>query len=68
MSAGAPPSRHRHLARQLRKLGLSDEVAPPSPEVWRAFLEGVSRTYEETDLERYTLERSVAVFERTCPR
>ena len=64
MSAGAPPSRHRHLARQLRKLGLSDEVAPPSSELWRAFLEGVSRTYEEIDLERYTLERSVAVFER----
>ena len=64
MTAGAPPSRHRHLARQLRKLGLSDETTPPSSEVWRAFLDGVSRTYEETDLERYTLERSVEVFER----
>jgi len=64
MSTGPSPSRHRHLARQLRKLGLDDEAAPPSPEAWRAFLDGVNRTYEETDLERYTLERSVAVFER----
>ena len=63
MSAGAGSPRHRHLARQLRKLGL-DEETPPSPEAWRAFLDGVGRTYEDTDLERYTLERSVAIFER----
>ncbi|HEY8923506.1 MAG TPA: ATP-binding protein [Polyangia bacterium] len=64
MSTGPPSSHHRHLARQLRKLGLHDEAAPPDPATWRAFLDGVNRTYEETDLERYTLERSVAVFER----
>ena len=54
---------HRHLARQLRKLGLSESGAPDA-ESWARFLEGVDRTYEETDLERYTLERSAGLFER----
>ena len=33
MSAGPPSSRHRHLARQLRKLGLEDEASPPDAKV-----------------------------------
>ncbi|MES1209074.1 MAG: ATP-binding protein [Pseudomonadota bacterium] len=53
---------HRHLVRQLRKLGLSVE-APPSAAAWYSFLDGVARTYEDSDLERYTLERSVGLFE-----
>ena len=53
---------HRHLVRQLRKLGLSIET-PPSPAAWASFLDGVGRTYEDSDLERYTLERSVGLFE-----
>ena len=53
---------HRHLVRQLRKLGLSLE-APPSAAAWASFLYGVGRTYEDSDLERYTLERSVGLFE-----
>ena len=49
---------HRHLARQLRKAG-ANAAEPPSPEAWNALLQGVSKTYEDTDRERYTLERSV---------
>jgi PAS domain S-box-containing protein len=57
------PGRHKHLARQLRKLDLTPD-APPSLEAWTTFLNGVSLTYEEIDRERYTLERSVGLFER----
>lgn len=52
---------HRHLVRQLRKLGI-DESAPPPAEAWPLLLAGISRTYEDTDRERYTLERSVTLF------
>ena len=52
---------HKHLARQLRKAGAT-ESAPPSAEAWRTLLEGVNKTYEDTDLERYTLERSANLF------
>jgi PAS domain S-box-containing protein len=52
---------HRHLQRQLRKLSASESEAP-SLETWRQLLEGISRTYEDTDRERYTLERSVSLF------
>src|SRR6185369_3825169 len=55
-------SHHRHLARQLRKLGL-DGDAPPDAETWRVFLDGVSCSYDDADRERYTLERSVNLFE-----
>jgi len=54
---------HRHLQRQLRKLGL-DPSTPPCPEAWTRFLAGVSKTYEDTDLERYTLEHSVNLVEK----
>jgi PAS domain S-box-containing protein len=63
MTEEAPSRTHRHLARQLRKLKLDEDVAP-SLEKWRAFLQGVGKSYEDTDLERYTLERSVGLFER----
>ena len=52
---------HRHLLRQLRKLGGSERQAP-SLETWGLLLAGVSKTYEDTDRERYTLERSVSLF------
>ena len=52
---------HRHLLRQLRKLSLSED-SPPSAEAWRLLLDGISRTYEDTDRDRYTLERSVSLF------
>ena len=57
------PGRHKHLVRQLRKLALTTD-APPSLDAWRTFLGGVNLTYEEIDSERYTLERSVGLFER----
>lgn len=51
---------HKHLARQLRRLGLSGD-SPPSGAAWAEFLESVSRTYEDGDNERYTLERSITL-------
>jgi PAS domain S-box-containing protein len=59
----AAPPQHKHLARQLRKLDLRPDQ-PPTPEAWLALLNGVSKTYDEIDKERYTLERSVTLFER----
>jgi PAS domain S-box-containing protein len=54
---------HRHLLRQLRRLGIDPE-APPRPEDWRSFLEGVSRTYDQADRDRYMLERSITLSSR----
>jgi PAS domain S-box-containing protein len=54
---------HRHLERQLRKLGL-DCTSPPSAEVWAQLLEAVSRTYDDADRERYTMERAVTLSSR----
>ena len=59
----ADPSPHKHLARQLRRLDLRPDQ-PPTLEDWAALLEGVSKTYDEIDKERYTLERSATLFER----
>jgi hypothetical protein len=45
---------HRHLARQLRKLGVQPD-AVPSAEQWAAFLDGVSRSpYDDGDRDRYS--------------
>src|SRR5688572_23266291 len=54
---------HRTLARQLRKLGVQPG-AVPSAEQWTTFLEGVSRSYEEADRDRYMLERSITLSSR----
>jgi len=54
---------HRHLERQLRKLALNDAEAPVL-QPWRDFLFKISQVYEEVDRERYTLERSVSLFEK----
>jgi signal transduction histidine kinase len=54
---------HPLLARQLRKLGLSED-APPDREQWRALLQRVGRTYAEADQDRYTLERSMMLSSR----
>jgi len=54
---------HRHLVRQLRKLGADPQTAPRREE-WHAFLEGVSRTYDNADRDRYMLERSIALSSR----
>jgi PAS domain S-box-containing protein len=54
---------HRHLERQLRKLGLDPAAAPPA-ELWPRLLEAVSRTYDDADRERYTMERAVTLSSR----
>lgn len=51
---------HPTLKRQLKRLGLSEDEAP-SPEAWAALLARVSRTYEDSDQDRYTLERSLSI-------
>jgi len=58
-----PSGLHRILSRQLRRLEIVPEVGP-SPTAWRALLETLSRTYTETEDERYTLERSIDVSSR----
>lgn len=51
---------HRLLARQLRKLGL-DAHRPPDAAAWQALLTAVNQAYIESDQDRYTLERSLAL-------
>jgi GAF domain-containing protein len=52
---------HPLLKRQLKKIGIGDQSAAPDGDMWRQFLERVSRTYTEVDEDRYTLERSLAI-------
>jgi diguanylate cyclase (GGDEF)-like protein/PAS domain S-box-containing protein len=51
---------HGLLARQLRRLGLSEDRAPGSDE-WQAFLRRVSSAYNDGDHDRYLLERSLEI-------
>jgi PAS domain S-box-containing protein len=51
--------KHKLLARQLKRLGLSSEELPTSLEAWNQLLERVSKAYTESDQERYLLERSL---------
>jgi diguanylate cyclase (GGDEF)-like protein len=51
---------HRTLERQLRRLGLTPDDAPASPE-WTRLLAAVSAAYEDADADRYTLERSLEI-------
>jgi signal transduction histidine kinase len=51
---------HRLLKRQLRKRGLTPDASPDSAS-WQALLELISTSYEESDQDRYTLERSLAL-------
>ncbi|MCP3962691.1 MAG: response regulator [bacterium] len=53
------PVTHHLLERQLRRLGLSGGT-PPSPELWRRFLEHIDRSYAEGDQDRYLLECSLS--------
>ncbi len=48
------------LVRQLKRLGASAD-APPDMATWRALLDRVSAAYDQTDEDRYTLERALAV-------
>jgi diguanylate cyclase (GGDEF)-like protein/PAS domain S-box-containing protein len=51
---------HSLLKRQLKKNSLDDNLTP-TLEQWQSFLAGVNRVYQETDQERYLLERSLAI-------
>ncbi|MEO8846553.1 MAG: ATP-binding protein [Kofleriaceae bacterium] len=51
---------HPLLGRVLRKVGASHD-SMPSLDAWRAFLDLVSRTYNEADQDRYTIERAMDV-------
>ena len=49
------------LSRQLRRLGIPEDEPPQTDAQWRALLERVSRTYEETRASRYLMERSLGI-------
>ena len=49
--------RHKLLNRQLKRLGLGDTV--PTQNEWEEFKKIISKTYIESDQERYLLERSM---------
>ncbi len=49
---------HKSLGRQLRRLGIEPHVAPDG-EQWKALLEVLGATYEQSDRERYRLERAL---------
>ncbi|MES9857060.1 MAG: diguanylate cyclase [Sedimenticola sp.] len=51
---------HRLLTRQLRKLGLN-ETSPPSEPQWDNLIRMISNTYQQSDDDRYLLERSLQV-------
>ena len=46
------------LERQLKKSGLDEDKLP---EQWQIFLERVNRTYNDSDQERYLMERSLTI-------
>lgn len=56
-----PDSLNPLLKRQLKRLGLTADGAPPSPDVWPQLLDKVSRAYSEAEQDRYLMERSQAV-------
>jgi len=51
---------HPLLERLLRRVGATPDVAP-SLEAWQALLDVVSRTYRDSDQDRYTIERAMDV-------
>ncbi len=52
---------NRLLLRQLRRLGLDPDVASVDPQQWKALLERVSTSYDDSDRGRYLLERSLRI-------
>ncbi len=52
---------HPLLERQLKRVGIADGSTLPDLQAWREFLERISRTYTQTDQDRYLLERSLSV-------
>lgn len=52
---------HKLLTRQLKRLELGFTKLPQDMEQWQLFLNRVSQAYEESDQERYLLERSLQI-------
>ncbi len=52
---------HSLLSRQLKKASLSPEALPKSTAEWLDFLEKINKTYNDSDQDRYTHERSLAI-------
>jgi adenylate cyclase len=55
------PDVHPLLLRQLKKLGLADPGSTPTTDQWSRIVDRVSRTYQENDNDRYTMERSLSL-------
>ena len=52
---------HPLLLRQLRRCGIEDPARLPDAELWKLFLEKISRAYHDADEERYLHERSLSI-------
>ncbi|MCX6119081.1 MAG: ATP-binding protein [Proteobacteria bacterium] len=52
------------LARQLKKLGLSETQMPSTMEDWQAFVSTIETTYKQVEEDRYLLERSLQISSR----
>ncbi len=52
---------HRLLERQLRRCAVARDTLPTSLETWQEFVDRVSKSYTDSDEERYLVERSIAV-------
>ena len=50
---------HSILRRQLKRLSLTPDTAPEDLESWRKFLTRVSGCYQQSDEDRYLIERSL---------
>jgi signal transduction histidine kinase len=57
-------SRHRTLARHLRKAGIDPDVGPTSPEQWARLHERLEQSFKAIDRERYMIERSIELSSR----
>lgn len=55
---------HKLLLRQLSRLQLSQDQPPTDLKAWHDFLNRINQTYEETDQERYLLDRSIEISSR----
>ena len=52
---------HKLLERQLKHFGLEWNTTPSDPKAWQDLLVRIGKAYEESDLERYTHERSMDI-------
>ena len=55
---------HDILQRQLKRAELSAENVPAHNDAWAAFLKDVDQVYEQSDQDRYLLERSLEISSR----